>query len=50
MTTKEILETLEKLGKPQTATIYKRQGSRENVFGTRTSEIGKLRKRIKVGP
>ncbi len=44
----EILATLKKLGKPQTATIYKRHGSGENVFGVLTSEIAKLQKKIKI--
>lgn len=48
MTVREILATLKKLGKPQTAAIYKRFGSGENVFGTLTSEIGKLQKKIKI--
>jgi 3-methyladenine DNA glycosylase AlkD len=44
----EILTTLKKLGKPQTAAIYKRYGTSDNVFGVLTSEIAKLQKRIKV--
>jgi 3-methyladenine DNA glycosylase AlkD len=48
MTAQEILTTLKKAGKPQTAEIYKRHGSGNNVFGTLTSEIGKLQKKIKV--
>ena len=44
----EILGTLEKLGKPQTAAIYKRHGSGDNVFGVLTSEIAKLQKKIKI--
>ena len=48
MTTQEILATLKKLGKPQTAAIYKRHGSGDNVFGVLTSEIAKLQKKIKV--
>ena len=48
MTAKEILTTLQKLGKPQTAAIYKRHGSGDNVFGVLTSEIAKLQKKIKV--
>jgi 3-methyladenine DNA glycosylase AlkD len=43
-----ILVTLEKLGKPQTAAIYKRHGAGDAVFGVLTSEIVKLRKKIKV--
>jgi hypothetical protein len=35
----EILATLKKFGKPQTAAIYKRHGAGDNVFGTLTSEI-----------
>ena len=48
MNTVEILATLKKSGKPQTAAIYKRHGSGDNVFGTLTSEIAKLQKKIKV--
>lgn len=48
MTTQEILATLEKLGKPQTAAIYRRHGSGDEVFGVLTSEIAKLQKKIKV--
>jgi len=48
MNAQEILTTLKKLGKPQTAAIYKRHGSGENVYGVLTSEIGKLQKKIKL--
>jgi len=48
MNAKEILTTLKKQGKPQTAEIYKRHGSGDNVFGVLTSEIAKLQKKIKV--
>jgi 3-methyladenine DNA glycosylase AlkD len=48
MNAQEILTTLEKLGKPQTAAIYKRQGSGDNVFGVLTSDIAKIQKKIKV--
>jgi len=48
MNAHEILATFEKLGKPQTAAIYKRNGSGDNVFGVLTSEIAKLQKKIKV--
>jgi 3-methyladenine DNA glycosylase AlkD len=48
MTTQEILAMLKKLGKPQTAAIYKRHGSGDKVFGVLTSEIAKLQKKIKV--
>lgn len=48
MTAAEVLATLQKLGKPSTAAIYKRHGSGENVFGVLTSEIGKLVRKIKV--
>lgn len=47
MNAQEILATLKKLGKPQTASIYKRHGSGDNVFGVLT-EIAKLQKKIKV--
>ena len=48
MNTEEVLATLKKLGKPQTAAIYRRHGSGNHVFGVLTSEIAKLQKRIKV--
>src|SRR5580765_1861030 len=48
MNAAEILTTLKKSGKPQTAAIYKRHGSGDNVFGALTSEIAKLQKKIKV--
>jgi len=48
MKTAEVLATLKKLGKPQTAAIYRRHGSGEQVFGVLTSEIAKLQKKIKV--
>jgi 3-methyladenine DNA glycosylase AlkD len=48
MNTAEVLTTLEKLGKPQTAAIYRRHGSGEHVFGVLTSEIARLQKKIKI--
>jgi 3-methyladenine DNA glycosylase AlkD len=48
MNAQEIVTTLEKLGKPQTAAIYKRNGSGDKVFGVLTSEIAKLQKKIKI--
>ena len=48
MNAQEVLATLKRLGKPQTAAIYKRHGSGSNVFGVLTSEIGKLQKKIKI--
>ena len=48
MNAAEIVAALEKSGKPQTAAIYRRHGAGENVFGTLTSEIAKLQKKIKV--
>ena len=48
MNAREILATLKNLGKPQTAAIYKRHGSGDNVFGVLTSEIARLQKKIKV--
>lgn len=48
MNSQEILTTLEKLGKPQTAAIYRRHGSGDQVCGVLTSEIAKLQKKIKV--
>lgn len=47
-TARELLATLGKLGKPQTAAIYKRHGSGDDVFGTLTSEIARLQKKIKI--
>lgn len=47
MNSSEVLATLKKLGKPQTAAIYRRQGSGDNVFGVLTSDIAKLGKKIK---
>jgi 3-methyladenine DNA glycosylase AlkD len=46
MTANEVLTSLKKLGKPQTAAIYKRHGAGDDVFGVLTSELAKLRKRI----
>jgi 3-methyladenine DNA glycosylase AlkD len=46
--TTKVLSILKKAGKPQTAAIYKRYGTGDNVFGALTSEIGKLQKKIKV--
>jgi hypothetical protein len=48
MNSEEVLATLRKLGKPQTAAIYRRHGSGEQVFGVLTSEIARLQKKIKV--
>ncbi len=48
MTAEEILTTFKTLGKPQTAAIYKRYLSGDNVCGVLTSEIAKLQKKIKV--
>ena len=48
MNAQEVLATLKTLGKPQTAAIYQRHGSGDNVFGVLTSEISKLQKKIKV--
>src|SRR5436190_17900909 len=48
MTAQEILATLKKAGKPQTAAIYKRHGAGDNVFGVLTSELVKMQKKIKV--
>lgn len=50
MNAREILAALEALGKPQTAAIYRRHGSGDNVFGVLTSEIAKLHKTIKIDP
>ncbi len=44
----EVLTTLKALGKPQTAAIYQRHGAGDNVFGVLTSELQKLKKKIKV--
>lgn len=48
MNAQDILATLKTLGKPQTAAIYRRHGSGDNVFGVLTSEIATLQKKIKV--
>lgn len=48
MNAQDVLAILEKLGKPQTAAIYKRYGAGENVFGVLTSEIVRIRKKIRV--
>ncbi len=48
MNAREILSTLKKLGKPQTAAIYKRHGSGDQVCGVLTSDIARLQKKIKV--
>jgi len=43
-----VLAALKALGKPQTAAIYKRHGSGDDVFGVLTSELQKLKKKLKV--
>ena len=48
MNAPEILATLKQLGKPQTAAIYKRHLSGDNVCGVLTSELVKLQKKIKM--
>ena len=48
MNIQEVMAALKKLGKPQTAAIYKRYESGDNVFGVLTSEIAKLHKKIKI--
>lgn len=48
MNAKEILETLKRRGKPQTAAIYRHYGTGDRVFGVLTSELKKLQKKIKV--
>jgi 3-methyladenine DNA glycosylase AlkD len=48
MNTREIMTILKKQGKPQTAAIYRRHGSGDNVFGVLTSDMAKLQKKIKV--
>ena len=48
MNTDDVLATLRKFGKPQTAAIYKHYGTGDNVFGVLTSQIGKLQKKIKT--
>lgn len=44
----DILASLKALGKPQTAAIYKRHGSGDDVYGVLTSELVKMQKKIKV--
>ena len=48
MNAQDVLAALKKLGKPQTAAIYRRYGTGDNVYGVLTSEIAKLKKKIKV--
>jgi 3-methyladenine DNA glycosylase AlkD len=48
MNVEDILATFKTLGKPQTAAIYKRHGSGDNVYGVLTSEITKIKKKIRV--
>jgi 3-methyladenine DNA glycosylase AlkD len=47
MNVQEIMTMLRKLGKPQTAAIYKRHGAGDNVFGVLTSDITKVQKHVK---
>lgn len=48
MNAEEIVATFKTLGKAQTAAIYKRHGSGDNVFGVLTSEITKFKRKLKV--
>lgn len=48
MNARAILATLETLGKPQTAAIYKRHGSGDQVSGVLTSDLVRLQKTIKI--
>lgn len=48
MNVEDILATFKTLGKPQTAAIYKRYGTGDNVYGVLTSEIAKIKKKIKI--
>lgn len=48
MNAREILATLWKLSKPQTAAIYKRQGAGDNVFGVLRSGIVKSAKKVRA--
>lgn len=48
MNVEDILAKFKTLGKPQTAAIYKRYETGDNVYGTLTSEIAKTAKKIKV--
>ena len=48
MNAQEVLATFKTLGKPQTAAIYKRHGSGDNVFGVLSSEVAKISKKIKI--
>jgi 3-methyladenine DNA glycosylase AlkD len=47
MNAQDVVATLKTLGKSQTAAIYKRHGSGDNVCGVLTSDIAKLQKKIK---
>jgi 3-methyladenine DNA glycosylase AlkD len=48
MTAIQILAALKRAGKPQTAAIYRRHGAGDDVFGTLTSEIARLQKKVKI--
>jgi 3-methyladenine DNA glycosylase AlkD len=48
MNAKDVVAALRKSGKPQTAAIYKRHGSGDNVCGVLTSELARLKKKIKI--
>lgn len=48
MNADEVLAALQQRGKPQTAAIYRRHGSGDDVCGVLTSELGKLRKKIRT--
>ncbi len=43
----EVMSTLKKAGKPNTAKIYQRHGSGPNVYGVSFADLGKLTKKIK---
>lgn len=48
MNARDVLTTLKKLGKPQIVTVYRRYGVGDNVYGVLTSELQKLKKKIKA--
>ena len=48
MNADEVLATLRKLGKKQTAEIYKRHGAGDNVYGVLTADIAKIQKKLKT--
>ena len=48
MNADDVLAELRRSGKPRTAAIYRRHGAGENVYGVLTSELARLRKKIRI--